>query len=66
MLRIIVRITDIAAAANIGGPVDITYKTFDVNLAEIETYIARKHQYSYREVVGVEVIVAREEGESDG
>lgn len=54
-LRIIVTTTD--AAANVGGPVHVTHKTFDVQAPEVEAFMAEKMgSLEYRCIVGVEVI----------
>ncbi len=60
MIRIIVRETDVGAAANVGAPVAITWKTFDVDAPEVEAHLREtvKENMAYvgREVVGVEVV----------
>lgn len=55
MLRIIVRETDCGAACNVGGPVNSSWKSFDVELPEVESFLSEKRQYMTREVVGVEI-----------
>lgn len=65
MLRIIVRRRDVAAAVNVDGPVDVTYRTFDVDLPEIERCLTDNGGYAdaayvTTEVIGVEVLKARE------
>lgn len=58
MLRIVIQTTDCAAAANVGGPVCLETKTFDVCLPEVEQYL-KAHQttnYSNRQVIGVEIL----------
>jgi hypothetical protein len=61
MIRIIVRTSDCGAAAHVGGPVDLSFKTFDVSIPELEQFLSEKRDYSAREVVGVEVIAWRPE-----
>lgn len=62
MIRVIVRTSDCGAAANVGGPVDLYFKTFDVPSAELEHYLTEdKGKYSTREVVGVEVLAGKPE-----
>lgn len=56
MIRIIARDTDIGAALHIGGPVNVTHKTFDVSLPSLEAWLSDKHDHRTREVVGVEFI----------
>lgn len=56
-IRIIVTTTDAGAAANVGGPVHVTHKTFDVEAPEVEAFVAEKMRpFQYRSIVGVEVI----------
>jgi hypothetical protein len=61
MVRIVVRTDDGAMAANCGGAVETTYKTFDVALPrEVEAFLReikeKKWSYMQRQVVGVEVL----------
>lgn len=60
MLRIIVRTDDASMAANVGGSVETTFATFDVEAPEVETFLSAKinHgvKYSHRQVVGIEVL----------
>jgi hypothetical protein len=57
-LRIIVRQSDEGAARNVGGPVQTSYKTFDVELPALEAFLSADGQPDYicREVIGVEVL----------
>lgn len=56
-IRIIVTTTDAGAAANVGGPVHVTHKTFDVQAPEVEAFMAEEmRSFQYRCIVGVEVI----------
>lgn len=76
MIRVIVRQSDRAAAANVGGPVDTTYRTFElwpdgggdtlnVQVQRLEAYLADKsNDYAHREVVGVEVVGKLTDSES--
>jgi len=58
-LRIIIRTDDASLAANIGGAVETQYRTFDVDLPEVEEFLSepksRKWAYAHRQVVGVEI-----------
>jgi hypothetical protein len=54
MLRIIAEESDIGAAANVGGPVIVRHKTFDVNAPEVERYLSLKQQWATRQIIGVE------------
>lgn len=60
MIRLIVRTDDAGMAAHVGGPVITSYKTFDVNLPEIEALLrgggSSNNDFSYRVLVGAEVI----------
>jgi len=62
MIRIIVRTDEASMAANVGGAVESTWKTFDVVLPELEAFLqkpkAEKWPYSHRQVSGVEVLDA--------
>ena len=59
-LRVIVTTTDAEAAANVGGPVHVTHKTFDIEAPEVEAFMAEKmHSYQYRAIVGVEVLQSK-------
>ena len=55
-LRIICREVDDGAAANIGGPVHTTMKTFLIEAPEVEAYLAFVQNYSHREVIGVGLV----------
>jgi hypothetical protein len=55
MLRFICRETDIGAAANVGGPVHTTHKTF-TDVAELEDWLKIETQWATRECLGVEVV----------
>jgi hypothetical protein len=56
VIRIIVRSSDCGAAANVGGPVYTDYRTFDVDIPELEEFLREQRTYLVREVVGVEVL----------
>lgn len=66
MLRIVVQTSDCGMAANIGGHVENTIRTFDIELPELEAYL-REHsdktemerRYTARNVIGVEVLSKR-------
>lgn len=57
MIRIIVRIDDAGMAANVGGSVQTRYKTFDVDLPELEAFLRlpKPNTYTEYEVIGVEL-----------
>ena len=59
-LRIIVRQTDCGDAANVGGDVHTSFRTFDIKAPEVEAWLCQHEQvkgpnYITRQVVGVEV-----------
>jgi hypothetical protein len=60
MIRILVRSVDEGGAINVGSPVDVQYKTFDIDAQEIEAYLTEfsgyQNHYVIRSVVGVEII----------
>lgn len=55
-VRIIVATTDARCAANVGGPVHVSYTTFDVSAPDLEAFMAQKWECVERSIVGVEVI----------
>ena len=61
-LRIIIRTDDASMAANVGGAVLSEFKTFAVDLPEVEAFlrgppiIPRQTRYDHRQVVGVELL----------
>lgn len=64
MIRLIVRIDDAAMAAHVGGSPQTTYRTFDIDHPEIEALLTgggsnSQNEFSYRTVVGAEVIAGR-------
>ena len=58
MLRIVVKSDDAGMALNVGGSVETTVKTFDVDLPALESYLTEHPGalYFQRQVVGVEVL----------
>lgn len=56
MIRIICTETDCSAMINIGGPLDIKCKTFDIKAPELEAFISEKKECINRTIVGVEVM----------
>lgn len=58
MLRIIVATTDAERAAHVGGPVEVSYKSFDIEAPQVEAFLSagKKNQFWSRTLVGVEVI----------
>ena len=56
MIRIIAQEACCAMASNVGGPVQVRCKTFDVDCPALEAFLAEKIQYAERQVLGVEVV----------
>lgn len=55
MIRLVVRTDDAGMAANVGGNVDTSYKTFDVDLPEVEAFLRDKGKYMHIRLVGCEL-----------
>lgn len=64
MIRVIVKTSEFGDAANIGGHVVETIKTFDIEAAEVEKYIQAKNfglngirdKWSNTSIIGVELL----------
>lgn len=58
MIRLICRNIDVGAAANVGGPVNVSHKTFDIRNTEVEAWLkeAQGQMYQTREVSGAELL----------
>lgn len=61
MIRIIVATTDACRAAHVGGPVEVSYRTFDIDAPKLEAFMAERHTWKKdgmtdRTVVGVELL----------
>lgn len=56
MIRIIVQHADRAAAANVGGPVDLSIKTFVIDAPELEAYLkaCQLNAFTHRQIIGWE------------
>jgi len=56
-VRLIVRTVDVGAACNVGGPVNVLYKSFDLHVPELESFL-KKNQVKYvtSEVIGAELV----------
>ena len=61
MVRICVTVADAGMAANVGGPVQVTMRTFDVENAELESLllITEINTYVQAHVSGAEVITGK-------
>ena len=58
MIRIIVRHDNAGMAANVGGQVLTTFKTFDIEAPqiEVELLMAAGNIYAHSQIIGVEVV----------
>lgn len=56
MLRLIVQIVDTGDACNVGGPVQTRYRTFDVDLPEVEAELRTDYKWATRSLVGAEIM----------
>ena len=60
MIRLIVRIDDATMAANVGGAVQTTYRTFDIEHTEIERLLSESGQkpnrFLYATLSGAELL----------
>lgn len=58
MIRVIVTIADAGMAANVGGPVEVSARTFDVSAPELEAFlrVPPHEKYTSRFVSGVEIL----------
>ncbi len=59
MIRLIVRLDDASMAANVGGGVHTTFRTFNIELPELEGILLasgqKPHEFGYATLVGAEV-----------
>ena len=64
MLRIVAKLDSCGMAANVGGSTLSTFKTFDVELPELEAYLRScdDQTYMHVQVIGVEVLRGEREG----
>jgi hypothetical protein len=56
MIRLICFEADAGMAANVGGPVRITRKTFDIEAPEMEAWLREEGSYINRGFEGIEVL----------
>lgn len=71
MIRLIIRVDDASMPAHLGGAVLTQYRTFDVDLPEIEGLLKQANapkSYSQAQLVGGEIVerLDRKEGGRDG
>ena len=60
MIRILAKDDDATMAANIGGSVLSTYRTFDVDLPEVEAWLISRqgNAYAQAQIIGWELLAA--------
>jgi hypothetical protein len=61
MIRVIVATADACMAANVGGPVHVDYRSFEIDAPELEAFLAEQEQWKkdglcQRSIVGVEAM----------
>lgn len=57
MIRVVVETCDAGMAANVGGSVHRSVRSFDIEAPEVEAFLAEEmHSLSHRQVIGVEII----------
>lgn len=56
MIRILCRNVDLSDAAAGVGPTEETYKTFDVELPELEKWLRESSNFVRRTAIGIEVV----------
>lgn len=60
MIRLVVRLDDASMAANVGGGVHTTFRTFNIELPALEGILMasgqKPHEFGYATIVGAEVI----------
>ena len=57
MIRVIVVSAYAGMAANVGGPVQTEYKTFDIEAPDLEAFVtAQMGSCDQRSIVGIEVL----------
>ncbi len=62
MIRIVCQSSDPGMAINIGGPIHLDMKTFDVDLPEVEAWFAGKiGTYESRDFIGIEILPKTED-----
>jgi hypothetical protein len=66
MIRVIVRSTDIGAACHVGGPVSLSFATFDLEAPDLEAALRRGGDgYLAVEAIGIHVIEPAPETQPD-
>lgn len=56
-IRIVVEDADAGMAANVGGPVNVSYRTFDIEFPALEIFLRKHIQYGHRRVIGTELLL---------
>jgi hypothetical protein len=52
MIQIIVQQDDAGMAANVGGHVLTTHRTFTIDAPELEAYLKENINYTHRQIIG--------------
>ena len=55
-IRVIVQTCDANMAAHVGGPVDTSYATFEIDAPALEQFLRFKPELGLRQVIGVELL----------
>ena len=65
MIRVIVRTDNAGMAANVGGSVETTFKTFDLELPDLELFLSEQlGTYGQRQVIGIERLAQNTAGDA--
>lgn len=60
LIRVICNETDFGVAANVGGPVQTSHRTFDIECSEsLASYLSLQDKWKSRTIIGVEIIDAK-------
>jgi hypothetical protein len=67
VIRVIVATVNSLRAANVGGPVDISYRSFDIAAPDLEAFMGERKNWSVnalqdRTIIGVELLPETGEG----
>lgn len=57
-IRVIVQTCDANMAAHVGGPVETTFATFEIDAPALESYLRFSPTPGLRQVIGVELLPA--------
>lgn len=57
-IRVIVQTCDANMAAHVGGPVETSFATFEIDAPALESYLRHSPNPGLRQVIGVELLPA--------